>query len=80
MFKLGQKVVGYWGAMWPYSYGKIVEVDAEAWKFVAEWSDGSKYHGRVGDVYRGQVQSCGIGIYFAEGDEPDQWFEKEEAA
>ena len=80
MYQVGQKVVGYWGAMWPYSYGKMIEVDADAMKFVVEWSDGSKYHGRVSDVYHDEIQACGVGVYFAQGDEPEQWFEKEEAA
>jgi hypothetical protein len=79
-YEVGKKVVGYWGAMWPYSYGKMCEVDVENMKFSVQWADGSKYHGRISDVFYEEVRACGVGVYFASGDEPDHWFEKEEAA
>ena len=78
MFKVGQKVIGYWGAMHPYSYGKIVEWNAdESRKYVAHWNDGSKFHGKIADIQVGEPMSSGVGIYFAgEDDGLDEWFEE----
>ena len=42
MYKIGSKVAGWWGAMMPYSYGKIIEWNPDdSMKFVVEWSDGT---------------------------------------
>jgi hypothetical protein len=82
MYKIGSKVAAWWGAMMPYSYGKIIEWNPDdSMKFVVEWSDGSKFHGKMSDIHYGEIQSAGIGLYFADGyDWPNEWFEKEEAA
>lgn len=78
-YQVGEKVVGYWGAMWPYSYGKMIDVDYDTMKFVVEWSDGSTYQGHIGDVYyenaKARAHYCGVGVYFAQGYENEEWFE-----
>lgn len=82
MYQVGQKVIGYWGAGHPYSYGKIAEWNPdESMQFAIQWSDGSKFYGRASDIHYGNVQSCGIGLYFADDadDWADAWFEQEAA-
>jgi hypothetical protein len=79
IYREGEKVLGYWGAMHPLSYGKIERV-IEGWFRVA-WSDGCKSESLVGDIYHDLVGSCGLGIYFCAAhslnDYPDDWFEIE---
>jgi len=70
MYQVGQEVIGYWGAMHPYSYGQISEWNPEqSMKFVVQWDDGSEFHGRCSDIYHGNVGCSGIGVYFAQNEE-----------
>lgn len=73
---IGQRVIGYWGAMWPYNYGAIISIN-DGWARV-QWSDGSFYNGRVADFNYGDIDRGNAGVYFAQGDEPDSWFEAAE--
>ena len=78
MYKVGSKVAAWWGAMIPYSYGKIIYWNPEEMRFVVEWSDGSKFHGKLSDIHHGNMESSGIGLYFANDyDWPNEWFELE---
>ena len=73
----GEKVLGFWGAMHPLSYGKIERV-MDGWCRIA-WSDGSKSEAMVGGIYHDFVGSCGLGAYFCAAhslnEYPDEWFE-----
>ncbi len=77
IYREGEKVLGYWGAMHPLSYGKIERVVHGGFRI--EWSDGSSCEGLIGDIYHDFVGSCGVGIYFCSAhslnDYPDAWFE-----
>jgi len=73
---IGQRVIGNWGAMHAYNYGVIISVN-DGWARV-QWSDGSFHNTQAVDIKHGDIDQ--IGVYFAQGDEPDQWFELEEVA
>lgn len=69
MYQIGQEVIGYWGAMHPYSYGKISEWNPEqSMRFVVQWDDGSEFHGKMSDIGCGNVGCTGIGVYFAQNE------------
>ena len=77
VYRVGEKVLGFWGAIHPLSYGKIEKI-AEGWCDVV-WSDGTKSIERVGKIYHDMYGACGCGVYFCAAHElnqyPDEWFE-----
>ena len=67
---IGQKIIGNWGAMFPYSYGTVVSYDEKTLEFVVAWDETDqdcapvKGFYKVGDLMFGKPGK--IGIYFAE--------------
>jgi hypothetical protein len=82
IYREGEKVLGYWGAMHPLSFGKIEKIE-DGWCQIA-WSDGSKSLDKIGSIYHDFAGACGCGAYFCSAhslnDYPDDWFEMEDAA
>ena len=80
IYQVGEKVLGFWGAMHPLNYGKIEKMDRamDGW-FRIRWNDGHSCEGFIGDIFHDAVGSCGVGIYFCAAHElnqyPDEWFE-----
>lgn len=84
MFKVGAKVIGDWGPLHSPSYGKISEINIDNFdsplptmSCIIDWAEGGQSQQKLVSIHWDNVGSAGIGIYFAGGDEPDEWFEKE---
>ena len=79
IYQAGEKVLGYWGAMHPYGFGKIDSIK-DGWCNIA-WNDGTMSIERVGEIFHDAIESCGLGVYFCAAHElnqyPDHFFEIE---
>lgn len=72
MVNVGDKMVGYWGALFPYSYGRVASVSGGfAW---IEFDDVGMKHQEVVEIFWDAPESCGVGVYRAPADYPDEWF------
>ena len=66
---IGQNVIGNWGAMIPWSYGKVFSLDDSSGKtqVIVRWEDdGWLAYYDVTDLKVGIPGSEGIGIYLEE--------------
>ena len=78
IYREGEKVLGFWGALHPLSFGKIEKI-ADGWCTIG-WNDNTKSIERVGEIFHDLAGACGIGVYFCDTcapgfDIPDEWFE-----
>lgn len=72
MVNVGDKMVGWWGAMFPFGYGRVVSVAGNS--CVIEFDDCGEKEIKIVEIHWDLPQSCGIGVYRAPDDMPDEWF------
>ena len=65
-------MVGFWGAMFPYSYGRVSHVSGS--HVVIEFDDVGMKNMEVPEIFWDAPESCGVGVYRAPADYPDEWF------
>lgn len=66
---IGMKVIGFWGAMYPWDEGVIKRYDFETDEIVIEWDAEPGYKPKLGYYntknIRGEWAECnGVGIYY----------------
>jgi len=59
---IGRKVIGRWGAMFPHSYGEIIEDLGD--EVTIQWEDGDISKANTDCIRTGTLGP--VGIYFAE--------------